>query len=94
MRRFSTFAIASTFTLVPLTGCQNEDTGQVHSRQQHQHVSDDGRTATQTQTQIRETPSGTTVKETATRQREVVNPPPGTQPVDPTKRDPGSPGSK
>ncbi|MBC8106119.1 MAG: hypothetical protein H7Z14_05980 [Anaerolineae bacterium] len=89
MQRISTMMVAATFAIAPLSGCQNEDTGRVHSREQHQTVSEDGRTATQTQSQIRETPSGATVKETATRQREVVTPAPGTQPADPTKRDPG-----
>lgn len=94
MRRFPSLLIASAFVFVPLTGCQNDDSGRVVSGERYQNISDDGRTAKQTEVRVRETPSGATVKETATRQREVVNPPQNGQQPDPTQRDPGKPDDK
>lgn len=58
-------------------GCQSEE-GTVHSRTQDQTVRSDG-TAVQTRSQVRETPEGTTVKETQTQERKVISP--STQPV-------------
>ena len=58
-----------------------------HDRQATESVSSDGMTATQTRSQIRETPSGVTVKETETRTRQVIETP--TTAPDATKRDPG-----
>lgn len=68
-------------------GTAQERGGRVIDRSQGQTVSPDG-TATRTRTQMRQTPSGTTVRETQTEQREVVDPAnPGA--ADPTKADPG-----
>ena len=69
-------------------GTAQERGGKVIDRSQGQTVSPDG-TATRTRTQMRQTPSGTTVRETQTEQREVVDPAnPGA--ADPTKPDPGA----
>ena len=69
-------------------GCQNSGGGRTIDQDQSQTVQPDG-TAVQTRTRTRETPSGTTVRETETRQREVVDPGGATNP-DPTKEDPGA----
>jgi hypothetical protein len=72
-------------TLALIAGCNSG--GEVHDRQQTQNVSPDGKTATQTRTQVRETPSGATVKETQVQTREVIQPGPTTMP-DARQRDP------
>lgn len=82
--RTVTAAASAVLCGVVAVGCSN---GQVHDQQQHETVTPEG-TAVQTRTQTRETPSGATVKETETRQREVVNPAPGGH-SDPTQKDPG-----
>ena len=75
--------VAGTATLAALAaGCQNDggsssSGGRVVSRTQHQDVTPGG-TQVQTQTQIRETPSGERVRETQMRTREVVTPSGGT----------------
>lgn len=68
-----------------IVGCQS---GNVTDRTQNRDVSEDGRVATQTRTQTRQTPSGSTVRETETQRREVVNPGPATRP-NAAARDPG-----
>ncbi len=69
------------------TGCN----GKVREQEQTQTVRPDG-TAVQEQTRIRETPSGTVVKETATKERKVIEPGPGVSDPDPTMKDPGKSG--
>ena len=69
-----------------LVGCQS---GEVSEQKQTQDVSPDGKTATQTRTQMRTAPSGAQVRETETRQREVVKP--ATRGADATQTDPGMP---
>ena len=71
-------------------GTAQERGGKVVDRSQGQTVNPDG-TATRTRTQLRQTPSGTTVRETQTEQREVVTPGgSGATTADPTQADPGS----
>ena len=53
-------------------GCQNGN-GEVKSRTQDQEVRPDG-TAVQTRSQVRETPGGTTVRETQTQTRKEISP--------------------
>ena len=74
--RVLTAAAAVLFGVVAV-GCQSDE-GMVHSRTQDQTVRSDG-TAVQTRSQVRETPEGTTVKETQTQERKVISP--STQPV-------------
>ena len=69
-------------------GTAYERGGRVVDRSQGQTVSPDG-TATRTRTQLRQTPSGTTVRETQTEQREVVSPDDAGA-TDPTRSDPGT----
>lgn len=57
---------------VAALGCQNRG-GEVKSRSQDQQVRPDG-TAVQTRTQVRETPSGSTVRETQTQTRKEISP--------------------
>jgi hypothetical protein len=66
-------------------GCQH---GEVKERSQHQEVRDDG-TAVQVRTQTRQTPSGATVKETQTQERQVIQPG-SSNTTDATKKDPGN----
>ncbi|HEX8339375.1 MAG TPA: hypothetical protein VF624_00560 [Tepidisphaeraceae bacterium] len=54
-------------------GCARD--GEIVERNQTQDVSADGRTATQTRTQTRQTGGGATVKETQTQSREVLKSP-------------------
>ena len=71
-----TAAAAVLFGVVAV-GCQSNE-GNVHSRTQDQTVKADG-TAVQTRSQVRETPEGTTVRETQTQERKVISP--STQPA-------------
>lgn len=57
---------------VAALGCQNRG-GEVKSRSQDQEVRPDG-TAVQTRTRVRETPSGSTVRETQTQTRKEISP--------------------
>lgn len=77
--------LAASLCGVLTVGCQ--DNGKVRDQSQNQDVRGDN-TAVQTRTQTRDTPSGATVKETETRERQVINPGPGGK-ADPTKADPG-----
>ena len=71
-------------------GCESMGGGgKVVSRDQNQTVRPDG-AAVQTRSQVRQTDSGTMVRETETRTREVVQPGPGVQNPDATKTDPGA----
>ena len=74
-------------------GCESggggNNGGRVISRDQNQTVRPDG-AAVQTRSQVRETDSGTKVRETETQTREVVQPGPGVQTPDATQRDPGA----
>ena len=63
-------------------GCSS---GTVSDQKQTRDASPDGRTATQTRTQMRTTPSGAQVRETETQTREVVQP--GQVVPDATQRD-------
>lgn len=63
--------------------------GKVTNQNQQETVRPDG-TAVQTRTRTRETPSGTTVQETETRERKVTNPGAAGGAADPTKTDPGA----
>jgi hypothetical protein len=84
--------------LVGITGCEsmgggNKGTadvsgGKVIDRDQQQTVSPDG-SAQRTRTQVRETPSGATVRETQTEERTVTQPGEAGPAADPTKADPG-----
>jgi hypothetical protein len=65
-------------------GCES---GKVKDQSQHQEVRPDG-TAVQVRTQTRETPSGATVKETQTQERQVIQPGSSNK-SDSTKTDPG-----
>ena len=77
-------AVVSTALLGVLAiGCQS---GKVTDRSQRQEVRPDG-TAVQTRTQTRQTPSGATVKETETRERQVIQPGSSNK-SDATKADP------
>jgi hypothetical protein len=67
--QMGTAAAAVLFGVVAV-GCHDE--GTVHSRTQDQTVKPDG-TAVQTRSQVRETPSGTTVRETQTQERQVIS---------------------
>ena len=71
-------------------GSANTSGGKVIDRDQQQTVSPDG-SAQRTRTQVRQTPSGATVRETQTEQRTVTQPGQSGQPADPTKADPGQP---
>ena len=83
----STAAVALA-TVSLMVGCD----GKTIDANRTQSVSPDGKTATQTQVRTRETASGTVVKETATRTREVVSPATQTNtPPDARVRDPGNP---
>ena len=71
-----------------VVGCSSDNDksmsdGKVTDRNQTQNVSSDNRTATQTRSQIRETDDGAKVRETETRQREVLDKG-GAQQADPT----------
>ena len=58
---------------VAAVGCKsNKNEGEVKARTQDQTVRPDG-TAVQTRTQIRETPSGQTVRETQTQERQPIS---------------------
>lgn len=72
---------AAAFAVATCVGCST-----THDRQATESVSSDGMTATRTRSQIRETPSGATVKETETQTRQVIQSP--TTSPDATKRDP------
>ena len=77
--------LASAMVLGALgAGCQS---GEVKEQSQHQEVRPDG-TAVQVRTQTRETPSGATVRETQTQERQVIQPGSGNK-SDATKPDPG-----
>jgi hypothetical protein len=81
-----------TSVLLAIVGCENmgggkDGGGTVHDRKQTENVNPDG-SATRERSQMRETPSGATVKETQTEKREVVNPAPGSTSTDATKTDP------
>jgi hypothetical protein len=82
-RQVMTAASAVLFGVIA-AGCQN---GEVKERSQHQEVRPDG-SAVQVRTQTRETPSGATVKETQTQERQVIQPGSGNK-ADATKTDPG-----
>ena len=83
--------------LAGVTGCDsmgggnkgnaNISGGKVIDRDQQQTVSPDG-SAQRTRTQVRQTPSGATVRETQTEERTVTQPGEAGQPADPTKADP------
>ena len=72
-------AILAVAGLTGATGCQvsgdsgGGGRGRVVDRQQSQDVNPDG-SAVRTRVQVRETPSGPTVRETQTERREVVSP--------------------
>jgi hypothetical protein len=68
----------------------NTKGGKVIDRDQQQTVSPDG-SAQRTRTQVRQTPSGATVRETQTEERVVTQPGEAGSTVDPTKADPGKP---
>ena len=70
-------------------GTAQEKGGKVIDRSQGQTVNPDG-SAVRTRTQMRQAPSGATVRETQTEKREVVDSPGGGSNADPTKADPGS----
>lgn len=71
-------AASAVFLGMAAVGCQHDkNEGEVTARTQNQEVRPDG-TAVQTRTQVRETPSGTTVRETQTQERKVVPPGSGT----------------
>lgn len=91
-------SVAALAIALGAVGCENtgnkagtaqERGGRVIDRSQGQTVSPDG-TATRSRTQMRQTPSGTTVRETQTEQREVVNPASNGATADPTQPDPGA----
>lgn len=65
-------AASAVLLSVAAVGCQNGN-GEIKSRTQDQEVRPDG-TAVQTRSQVRETPSGTTVRETQTQTRKEVSP--------------------
>jgi hypothetical protein len=71
-RVFLTAASAVLFGVVAV-GCQSDGgtEGEVVSRSQDQDVRPDG-TAVQTRSQVRQTPDGTTVRETQTQERQVL----------------------
>ena len=71
-------------------GSANTSGGKVIDRDQQQTVSPDG-SAQRTRTQVRQTPSGATVRETQTEERIVTQPGEAGQAADPTKADPGQP---
>jgi hypothetical protein len=88
-------------SLVGITGCESmgggnnkgqssTSGGKVIDRDQQQTVSPDG-SAQRSRTQVRQTPSGATVRETQTEQRTVTQPGEAGKPADPTKPDPGQP---
>ena len=85
MKKFVMLAACGLATAA-FTGCKS---GEVSDQRQTQDVSPDGKTATQTRTQMRTAPSGAQVKETETRTREVVKP--STRGADATQIDPGMP---
>ena len=72
-------------------GTAHEKGGKVIDRSQGQNVNPDG-SAVRTRTQMRQTPSGTVVRETQTEKREVVGggESNGGQQADPTQPDPGA----
>jgi hypothetical protein len=83
--------------LAGVAGCENmggdkgnakHSGGKVIDRDQQQTVSPDG-SAQRTRTQVRQAPSGATVRETQTEERTVTQPGESGQPADPTKADPG-----
>lgn len=76
-----TLALGMGIALLTAAGCST-----VHDQNESQTVSPDGTKATETRSQIRDTPSGATVKETETRTREVMTP--GAK-SDATHSDPG-----
>lgn len=76
-----TLALGMGIGLLAAAGCSS-----VHDQHESQAVSPDGMTATETRSQIRDTPSGATVKETETRTRQVMTPDVKT---DATHADPG-----
>lgn len=80
--------------LLVVVGCSSDNSqdksmseGKVTDRNQTQNVSPDQRTATQTRSQIRETPEGVKVRETQTQKREVLDNG-GNQSVDPSSATP------
>ena len=98
MMRQKKMALLSTATVLlgaMAVGCQtsgppsggDNTSGTVRERDQTERT--EGNTAVREQTQVRETPSGATVRETETQKREVINPGPnGT--TDPNKVDSSS----
>lgn len=64
---------ASAVLSVLAVGCKSDNGGEVTSRTQDQEIRPDG-TAVQTRSQVRETGSGATVKETQTQERKVITP--------------------
>lgn len=79
IRSLSLTAASAVLFGLAAVGCQHDKSaeGEVTARSQNQEVRPDG-TAVQTRTQVRETPSGTTVRETQTQERKVVPPGSGT----------------
>ena len=69
-------------------GAASTKGGKIIDRDQQQTVSPDG-SAQRQRTQVRQTPSGATVRETQTEERTVTQPGESGQPADPTKPDPG-----
>jgi hypothetical protein len=75
--RFSSFGTAvfavglGTLSFLTTSGCESSNNGKVVDRDQHQQTNPDG-SETRTRSQVRETASGETVKETETQHREVV----------------------
>lgn len=74
------FVTLATLTLA-IAGCESmngdKNGGAVKDRDQSQHTNPDG-SQVRTRSQVRETPSGETVRETETQKREVVKPGTGT----------------
>ena len=85
MKKFVMLA-ACGLAAAAFTGCKS---GEVTDQKANREVSADGKTATETRSQMRTAPSGAQVRETETRTREVVKP--ATQGADPKKVDPGMP---
>ncbi|HEX8323947.1 MAG TPA: hypothetical protein VF595_08535 [Tepidisphaeraceae bacterium] len=66
----STSLVLGTVVLATSLGCSN-----VREQERSQTISQDGKTAQRTRTQVRETPGGATVKETEVQTREVLTTP-------------------
>ena len=74
-RRITTAAVLAiglgSLSFMTASGCESSNNGKVVDREQHQQTNPDG-SQTRTRSQVRQTESGETVKETETQHREVV----------------------